>query len=133
LIGKSLAHDDVTGLLGKGGMGEVYRANDTKLGREVALKLLPPELANDPERLARFRREVRTLASLHNAHIASLFGIEEIKGTPEFLFSLNLNSQNAAYDSSRDGQQILTNEMPETNRDQVGARLIQNWAELLRR
>jgi serine/threonine protein kinase len=61
-------------------MGEVYRATDTKLGREVALKLLPPELADDTERLARFRREARTLASLHHARIASLFGIEEIDG-----------------------------------------------------
>jgi serine/threonine protein kinase len=77
LIGKSLAHYEVTALLGKGGMGEVYRANDTKLGREVALKLLPSELADDAERLARFRREARTLASLHHARIASLFGIED--------------------------------------------------------
>ena len=88
LIGKSLAHYEVTALLGKGGMGEVYRANDTKLGREVALKLLPPGLAEDAERLARFRREARTLASLHNAHIASLFGIEEIEGTTILVMEL---------------------------------------------
>jgi Tol biopolymer transport system component len=69
-------------------MGEVYRANDTKLGREVALKLLPSELAGDPERLARFRREARTLASLHNARIASLFGIEEVKGATILVMEL---------------------------------------------
>ncbi len=80
MIGRTLAHYEVVDLLGKGGMGEVYRANDTKLGRQVALKLLPPELAGDTERLARFRREARTLASLHHPRIASLFGIEEIDG-----------------------------------------------------
>jgi Tol biopolymer transport system component len=88
LIGKSLAHYEVTALLGKGGMGEVYRANDTKLGREVALKLLPSELADDAERLARFRREARTLASLHHARIASLFGIEEIEGATILVMEL---------------------------------------------
>ena len=81
LIGRTLAHYEVTALLGKGGMGEVYRATDTKLGREVALKVLPRELAEDPERLARFRREARTLASLHHPRIASLFGIEDAGGT----------------------------------------------------
>lgn len=88
MIGKILAHYEVTALLGKGGMGEVYRATDTKLGREVALKLLPPELADDAERLARFRREARTLASLHHARIASLFGIEEIDGTTILVMEL---------------------------------------------
>ena len=62
--GSTLAHYEVQGLIGKGGMGEVYRARDTKLEREVALKLLPPEFARDPERLARFRREAKLLASL---------------------------------------------------------------------
>ena len=88
LIGKSLAHFKITALLGKGGMGEVYRATDTKLGREVALKLLPSELAADTERLARFRREARTLASLHHARIASLFGIEEIEGATVLVMEL---------------------------------------------
>ena len=80
MIGKTLAHYEITALLGKGGMGEVYQATDTKLGREVALKLLPPQLADDKERLARFRREARTLAGLHHGRIASLFGIEEVEG-----------------------------------------------------
>ncbi len=61
-------------------MGEVYRARDTKLGREVALKLLPEDFARDPERLARFRREARVLASLQHANIASIFGLEESDG-----------------------------------------------------
>ena len=88
MIGRTLAHYEITALLGKGGMGEVYRAIDTKLGREVALKLLPSELADDAERLARFRREARTLASLHHARIASLFGIEEVDGATILVMEL---------------------------------------------
>jgi len=77
---KTLAHYEILGFLGKGGMGEVHRARDTKLGREVALKLLPPDFAQDPERLARFRREARVLASLQHPNIASIFGLEEDGG-----------------------------------------------------
>jgi serine/threonine-protein kinase len=80
LIGKTLAHYEVTALLGKGGMGEVYRARDNKLGRDVALKILPRELATDPERAARFAREARTLASLQHANIASIYGFEDAEG-----------------------------------------------------
>ena len=60
---------EVTALIGSGGMGEVYRAHDTKLGRDVALKVLPDLFADDPERLARFQREARVLASLRHAGI----------------------------------------------------------------
>lgn len=81
MIGKSLAHYKITDLLGKGGMGEVYRARDTKLERDVAIKVLPPELASDPERSARFDREARTLASLQHPNVASIYGFEEIEGT----------------------------------------------------
>jgi Tol biopolymer transport system component len=76
LIGKTLAHYEITGPLGKGGMGEVYRARDTKLGRNVAIKVLPSEMSGDPERLARFDREARTLATLQHANIASTYGFE---------------------------------------------------------
>jgi serine/threonine protein kinase len=65
------------GSLGTGGMGEVYRAHDAKLGREVALKILPEAFASDPERVARFEREARTLASLNHPHIAHIYGVED--------------------------------------------------------
>jgi serine/threonine protein kinase len=81
LIGKILAHYEILGLLGKGGMGEVYRARDSKLGREVAIKILPAELSGDPERTARFDREARTLASLQHPNVASIYGFEEVGGT----------------------------------------------------
>jgi serine/threonine protein kinase len=82
MIGKTLAHYEITGLLGKGGMGEVFRALDTKLGREVAIKILPPEVAQDPERAARFEREARTLASLQHPNVASIYGFSEDGGVP---------------------------------------------------
>src|SRR5262249_50568651 len=63
--------------LGAGGMGKVYRACDTKLGRDVAIKTLPSEFARNPERLARLRREAQTLASLNHPHIAAIYGLEE--------------------------------------------------------
>jgi serine/threonine-protein kinase len=73
----SIAHYTLTSKLGEGGMGEVYRATDTKLDREVAIKLLPASVANDPERLARFKREAKVLASLNHPNIATIFGVEE--------------------------------------------------------
>jgi serine/threonine protein kinase len=67
----------VTGTLGAGGMGEVYRAHDARLGRDVAMKVLPAEVAGDIDRLARFEREARTLASLNHPNIAHVYGFEE--------------------------------------------------------
>ena len=80
MIGKTISHYRVREMLGKGGMGEVYRATDTKLGREVALKVLPPVFANDPQRMARFKREAHVLASLNHPNIASIYGLEEADG-----------------------------------------------------
>ncbi len=77
---RRLAHYEVLDLLGKGGMGEVHRARDTRLDREVALKLLPADFARDAERMARFRREARVLASLNHPSIAAIHGIEEDQG-----------------------------------------------------
>jgi Tol biopolymer transport system component len=80
LIGTSIAHYRVTAHLGEGGMGEVWRATDTRLGRDVAIKLLPDSFAQDAERLGRFEREAQLLAQLHHPHIASIFGLEEFPG-----------------------------------------------------
>jgi TolB-like protein/Flp pilus assembly protein TadD len=80
LIGKTLAHYEITGLLGKGGMGEVYRARDTKLERDVALKVLPAAMAADPARLERFEREAKTVAGLNHPHIVTLYSVEEADG-----------------------------------------------------
>jgi serine/threonine protein kinase/sugar lactone lactonase YvrE len=77
LIGKTLAHYEITELLGQGGMGEVYRARDKKLDREVAIKVLPTDLTDDPRRVARFEREARTLASVQHPNIASLYGFDQ--------------------------------------------------------
>ena len=74
--GRTLAQYRITAAIGAGGMGEVYRATDTKLGREVAIKVLPAELAQDPERLARFEREAKLLASLNHPNIAHVYGFE---------------------------------------------------------
>jgi len=75
MIGAHITHYKVTGKLGAGGMGEVYRAHDTELDRDVALKVLPPAFSADPERLARFEREARLLASLNHPNIASIYGV----------------------------------------------------------
>jgi len=75
--GTVLGSYEVISLLGAGGMGEVYRARDTTLGRDVALKLLPPALADDPERVARFQREAQLLASLNHPHIGAIYGLEQ--------------------------------------------------------
>jgi Tol biopolymer transport system component len=75
--GERLGHYEIRGLLGVGGMGEVYRAADQRLGREVAIKVLPRRVADDPDRLARFEREARMLASLNHPRIATIYGIED--------------------------------------------------------
>jgi serine/threonine protein kinase len=78
--GSRLGHYEVTGSLGAGGMGEVYRATDTRLGREVAIKVLPPEVAVDPARLERFRREAKALAALDHPGIVTVYSVEEEAG-----------------------------------------------------
>jgi serine/threonine protein kinase/Tol biopolymer transport system component len=81
MIGKSLVHYEITAELGRGGMGEVYQAKDTKLGRDVAIKVLPEEFARDTDRVARFQREAKLLASLNHPNIAAIYGLEESEGT----------------------------------------------------
>src|SRR5436190_22948892 len=77
MIGETIAHYRITAKLGQGGMGEVYRAHDTKLGREVAIKVLPAALAGDADRMARFTREAQVLASLNHPNIAAIYGVED--------------------------------------------------------
>jgi serine/threonine protein kinase len=79
-IYRTLAHYRIVDRIGAGGMGEVYRATDTKLGRDVALKVLPPDMASDPQRLERFRREAKALAALDHPGIVTVFSVEEADG-----------------------------------------------------
>ena len=81
MIGKSLAHYSITAQIGKGGMGVVYQAKDQKLGRDVAIKVMPEEFAQDADRVARFQREAKLLASLNHPNIAAIHGLEEVDGT----------------------------------------------------
>src|SRR5713101_6535369 len=74
---QTIAHYRITAKLGQGGMGEVWRATDTKLNRDVAIKVLPEEFARDAGRMARFSREAQVLASLNHPNIASIYGVEE--------------------------------------------------------
>ena len=86
--GTRLGPHEILAPLGAGGMGEVYRATDTKLGREVAIKTLPPEVTGDAERLARFQREAHLLASLNHPNIAAIHGLEEADGKPFLVLEL---------------------------------------------
>ena len=88
MIGKTLGPYEIIALLGAGGMGEVYRTRDTRLGREVALKVLPELLAKDAERMARFEREAQLLASLNHPNIATLHGLEESGGVRALVMEL---------------------------------------------
>src|SRR6266536_525207 len=85
--GTRLGPYEIVALLGAGGMGEVYRARDTKLDREVAIKVLPEAFVSDPERVARFQREAKTLAALNHPHIAHIYGLEGRDGqdAPAFI------------------------------------------------
>src|SRR5262249_41795338 len=80
--GANLGQYQIRALLGRGGMGEVYFAHDGKLGRDVAIKTLPAECGDDPERMERLRREARALASLNHPNIAAIYGLDEVGGVP---------------------------------------------------
>ncbi|MGH7856520.1 MAG: serine/threonine protein kinase [Candidatus Binatia bacterium] len=89
MIGTKLGPYEITAKLGEGGMGgEVYRATDTKLKRDVAIKVLPAAFTEDKERLQRFEREAQLLAQLHHPNIASIFGLEESDGTRALVMEL---------------------------------------------
>src|SRR5437016_1087705 len=78
--GTRLGPYEILAAIGAGGMGEVYRARDTKLGRDVALKILPDTFAQDPARVARFGREAQLLASLNHPHIGAIYGLDDVHG-----------------------------------------------------
>ena len=80
MVGRTLAHYHITAAIGAGGMGEVFRATDTRLDRAIALKVLSAETADDPERLARFQREARAIAALNHPHIVTIHSVEEAEG-----------------------------------------------------
>ena len=88
MIGRSISHYKITDKIGEGGMGEVYRATDTKLNRDVALKVLPDAFAADRERMARFSREAQVLASLNHPNIATIHGLEETDGKQALVLEL---------------------------------------------
>src|SRR5215471_18020490 len=83
-VGTRLGSHEIIALLGKGGMGEVYRARDTKLKRDVAIKILPEEFSRDPDRVHRFQREAEVLASLNHPNIAAIYDLEE-EGSSRYL------------------------------------------------
>ena len=87
-VGSRLGHYDVTALIGEGGMGQVYQATDTKLKRQVALKILPEAFTQDPDRLARFEREAKVLASLNHPNIGHIYGLEEAEGIRALVLEL---------------------------------------------
>jgi len=87
-VGDHLGRFEILGWLGAGGMGEVYRARDTRLNRDVAFKVLPEIFAGDPERLARFEREAQVLASLNHPHIAHIHGLEESNSSRALVMEL---------------------------------------------
>src|SRR6516164_10007754 len=87
-VGTKLGSHKITGLLGKGGMGEVYRARDTKLDRDVAIKVLPEAFARDATRMARFGREAKVLAALDHPNIAAIYGLEDSGDTRALVMQL---------------------------------------------
>ena len=87
-VGSRLAHYDVTALIGEGGMGQVYQATDTNLDRQVAIKVLPDAFSSDPDRLARFEREAKVLASLNHPNIGAIYGLEQSGGTRALVLEL---------------------------------------------
>ena len=87
-VGSRLGHYDVTALIGEGGMGQVYQATDTKLNRQVALKILPEAFATDPDRLARFEREAKVLGPADYPNIGHIYGLEEAEGQKALVLEL---------------------------------------------
>lgn len=102
MTGKILAHYRILEQIGAGGMGAVYRAEDLKLNRHVALKILPPEVASNPERLERFKREARAVAALNDPHIVTVYSVEEVDGV-HFITMELVNGQPLNHCIPKDG------------------------------
>src|SRR6267378_915089 len=100
--GSKLGSYEIQSPLGAGGMGEVYRARDSKLGRDVAIKVLPEAFAHDPERLSRFQREAKMLAALNHPNIATIFGLEHSDGVQYLVMEL-VAGETLAQRVKRDG------------------------------
>ena len=88
LTGRRLGPYEILSAIGAGGMGEVYRARDTRLNRDVAIKVLPEVFADDADRMARFEREARVLAALNHPHIAAIYGVEESNSSRALVMEL---------------------------------------------
>ena len=115
-FGSRIGPYEILETLGAGGTGEVYRARDAKLGRDVALKVLPELAVADPERLARLRREAQVLASLNHPNIAAIYGFEDAGATHALVMELvegpTLADRIADYDVTPDGRRFLVNVLP---------------------
>jgi serine/threonine protein kinase len=153
MVGETLGPYRVLGKLGEGGMGQVYRATDTRLKRQVAIKVLPDAVAADPERLARFQREAEVLAALNHPHIAAIYGLEESNGVQEQLRhpiakamivdvttdpSFRVSQPRVLYEGpygppSPYGQRFLSVQPVEPERDPTQNNVIVNWVEALKR
>mgnify|MGYP001073501890 CR=1 FL=1 len=112
--GTSLGPYTVTAKIGQGGMGEVYQARDTKRDRDVALKVLPEAFTSDPDRLARFEREAKVLASLNHPNIGSIYGLEEAEGVKALV--LELIEGPTLADRIKRGRSPSTRRSPSPNR-----------------
>src|SRR6201988_4608211 len=100
--GTRLGSYEVGAQIGAGGMGEVYKAHDTKLGRDVAIKIIPEAFAHDSDRLSRFQREAKMLASLNHPNIATIYGLEQSNGTNYLVMEL-VSGETLAESIKREG------------------------------
>jgi serine/threonine protein kinase len=128
--GTRLGSYEITGAVGAGGMGEVYRARDAKLGRDVALKVLPEAFARDAERMARFQREAKVLASLNHPNIASIYGLEDSGSTHALVMELVEGPTLA--DRIKSGPILIAEALAIVNRDRAIIANDQRAAQLIR-
>ena len=123
LTGRRLGVYQVQGMLGAGGMGEVYRARDTRLGRDVAIKILPRLFTSDPERLARFEREARLLAALNHPNIATIHGIEDADGVRALVLEL-VEGETLAAGARPSPRLIARSDWPQANCREMSSRSV---------